>query len=62
MCFHDVQMNAILKYLKFLDTNGVRTHDWAIDGILGSDFSDLESALNLLLSTFNHFSKMKTLK
>jgi hypothetical protein len=56
MCCHDVRTDATLNCSNLLDTDGLP------DGSLGSDFSDLESAQNLLLSIFNHFSEMKTLK
>jgi hypothetical protein len=63
MCCHDVQTNATLNCLNLLDTNG---HQDAClghhNGSLGSDFFDLESAQNLLLSILNHFTEMKTLK
>jgi hypothetical protein len=60
---HDVRTDATLNCLNLLDTNG--GPDACLghpEGSLGSDFSELKSTQNLLLSILNHFSEMKTLK
>jgi hypothetical protein len=62
-CCHDVQTDATLNCSNLIDTDErLNACLGRSDRILGSDFTELESAQNLLMSIFNHFSEMKTLK
>jgi hypothetical protein len=63
MCCRDVRTDVTLNYSNLLDIDG-SPDTWlgCLDGSLGFDFFDLESAQNILLSILNHFSEMKTLK
>jgi hypothetical protein len=59
-CCHDVRTDATLNCLNFLDTDG-HPNAWpsCLDGILGSDFSKLEFAQNLLWASWNTFMKWR---
>jgi hypothetical protein len=62
-CCHCVRTDATLNCSNLLDTDErPDTCLGRLDGILGSDFSDLEYAQNFLLSILNYFFEMRTLK